>query len=77
MVLEKTQLAMMRVDAMLDEELAAVGLSNAELICGGFSQGAAISTYTGWAPPCYSDRSHALVDDARHCSGSHIDAVRI
>ena len=52
MVIETIQAAMTRTDAVLDEQCAAMGLTNSELILGGFSQGAAMSAYTGLRRGC-------------------------
>ena len=52
MVLEAVRGAIGRADALLDERLGALGLTNDALVLGGFSQGAAMSAYTGLRRGC-------------------------
>jgi phospholipase/carboxylesterase len=52
MIIETVQAAMTRADAVLDEQLRQAGLSDGELILAGFSQGAAMSAYTGLRRKC-------------------------
>lgn len=51
-VLDSVQGAMSRADTTIDELLAAQGLTDSALVLGGFSQGAAVSAYTGLRRSC-------------------------
>ena len=63
MVLEAVRGAIGRADALLDERLGALGLTNDALVLGGFSQGAAMSAYTGLRRGCLGVLPCCLIDN--------------